>query len=169
MYPTLPDRYTEQQNQQHHPPSHHNHHHQQQQQQQPNLQQFIHTQQGAFPQGGGGGGGGRAQKPNEVTGAPDGNQRYKATLFPLSDEHDVQSVIVQVGIDGVVLFNEAQTEEILTSPMNKISSWQQIDDSMFRIVCDDNKNVPSRELVITADNATTGALIDSLLSGAFQW
>jgi hypothetical protein len=110
MYPTLPDRYTEQQNQQHHPPSHHNHHHhQQQQQQQPNLQQFIHTQQGAFPQGGGGGGG-RAQKPNEVTGAPDGNQRYKATLFPLSDEHDVQSVIVQVGIDGVVLFNEAQTE-----------------------------------------------------------
>ena len=170
MYPTLPDRYTEQQNQQHHPPSHHNHHHQQQQQQQPNLQQFNHTQQhqGAFPQGGGGGGG-RAQKPNEVTGAPDGNQRYKATLFPLSDEHDVQSVIVQVGIDGVVLFNEAQTEGILTSPMNKISSWQQIDDSMFRIVCDDNKNVPSRELVITADNATTGAMIDSLLSGAFQW
>ena len=80
----------------------------------------------------------------------------------------MQSVIVQVGIDGVVLFNEAQTEEILTSPMNKISSWQQIDDSMFRIVCDDNKNVPSRELVITADNAT-GAMIDSLLSGAFQW
>jgi hypothetical protein len=162
MYPTLPDRYTEQHNQQHHPQAHHHHHHHQQQQQQ---QQFFHSQ-GAFSSNQGGG---RAQKPNEVTGAPDGNQRYKATLFPLSDEHDVQSAIVQVGIDGVVIFNETQTEEVLNSPMNKISSWQQIDDSMFRIVCDDNKKVPSREIVITADNATTGAIIDSLLSGAFQW
>ena len=157
MYPTLPDRYTEQQQhqQEQHPPSYHrnwNH-----------LQQPNQQNQGALSTG-------RAPKPNAVTGGPDGNERYKATLFPLSDEHDVQSVIIQVGIDGVVIFNELQTEEIVSSlPMNKLSSWQQIDESMFRIVCDDNKKVPSREIVITADNVTTGAIIDSLLCGAFQW
>ena len=69
----------------------------------------------------------------------------------------------------VLFYSTKRKRRNSTSPMNKISSWQQIDDSMFRIVCDDNKNVPSRELVITADNATTGAMIDSLLSGAFQW
>ena len=162
MYPTLPDRYTEQQQhqQEQHPPSYHRNwnHLQQPNQQNQQNQGALSIQQG------------RAPKPNAITGGPDGNERYKATLFPLSDEHDVQSVIIQVGIDGVVIFNELQTEEIVSSlPMNKLSSWQQIDESMFRIVCDDNKKVPSREIVITADNVTTGAIIDSLLCGAFQW
>ncbi len=162
MYPTLPDRYTEQQQhqQEQHPPSYHRNwnHLQQPNQQNQQNQGALSIQQG------------RASKPNAITGGPDGNERYKATLFPLSDEHDVQSVIIQVGIDGVVIFNELQTEEIVSSlPMNKLSSWQQIDESMFRIVCDDNKKVPSREIVITADNVTTGAIIDSLLCGAFQW
>ena len=162
MYPTLPDRYTEQQQEQQeqHPPSYHRNwnHLQQPNQQNQQNQGALSIQQG------------RAPKPNAITGGPDGNERYKATLFPLSDEHDVQSVIIQVGIDGVLIFNELQTEEIVSSlPMNKLSSWQQIDESMFRIVCDDNKKVPSREIVITADNVTTGAIIDSLLCGAFQW
>ena len=162
MYPTLPDRYTEQHQhqQEQHPPSYHRNwnHLQQPNQQNQQNQGALSIQQG------------RAPKPNAITGGPDGNERYKATLFPLSDEHDVQSVIIQVGIDGVLIFNELQTEEIVSSlPMNKLSSWQQIDESMFRIVCDDNKKVPSREIVITADNVTTGAIIDSLLCGAFQW
>ena len=192
MYPALPDRYTQQQQRYSHTNQNTNSTTDYRTQQTSDdgiitswnnsgafVQQTTQRQQHYQQQERSNSNNSNNNKPQEVPGGPDGNQRYRATLFPLTDDHDVQLVICQLGIDGLLILRDTTTEsssssssslnEIVQCSLSKLSSWQQIDETMFKIVCDDNKTVPMRELVITADSATTRAMGDSLLSGAFQW
>ena len=71
----------------------------------------------------------RSKKPQEVAGAPSGSNRYRCMLFPTCDGGDIDSVVCQVGLDGIALFEDdggACGSEMTTHryEMDKISKWR---------------------------------------------
>ena len=80
---------------------------------------------------------GRAAKPNEVSGATSGNARYKCMLLPTADGADVEDVVVQVGLDGVRVYdsNGVATDGASRAfPLERVASWRTLDPTVFVVV-----------------------------------
>ena len=120
---------------------------------------------GAAPRGGG--------KPREMAGAPRGSDRYRCMLFPTCDGGDIESVVCQVGLDGIALFEDdgdGVGGEVggHRYELDKISRWRLADPTILTVkVAGANNGVSA--LSLSSDEATCGAMMDTLVTSAFQW
>ena len=130
--------------------------------------------------GGGGGGGGRSpsyasgprSRPAEVSGAPEGNARYRCMLLPTRDGGDIEDVIAQVGLDGLVIHRAASMAEMFRFPMERISRWSLTDATIVSVATvpgGGGGDASVDRVALSADAATVAAVVDTLTTSAFQW
>jgi len=120
---------------------------------------------------------GRAAKPNEVSGATSGNARYKCMLLPTADGADVEDVVLQVGLDGVRVYdsNGVATDGASRAfPLERVASWRTLDPTVFVVVVvatatGTGTGSGEAQIALSSDEATTTAMMDTLTTGAFQW
>jgi len=130
---------------------------------------------GATAGGGTAGGSSNARvggKPREMAGAPRGSNRYRCMLFPTCDGGDIESVVCQVGLDGIALFEEdgdrvGERVDGHGYELDKISSWRLADPTILTVKVAGRDGVSA--LTLSADEATCGAMMDTLVTSAFQW
>jgi len=130
---------------------------------------------GAAAGGGTAGGSSNARvggKPREMAGAPRGSNRYRCMLFPTCDGGDIESVVCQVGLDGIALFEEDgdRVGDRIGGhgyELDKISSWRLADPTILTVKVAGRDGVSA--LSLSADEATCGAMMDTLVTSAFQW
>ena len=115
-----------------------------------------------------------ASKPQEVSGASNGNSRYRCMLLPTRDGGDIEDVVCQVGLDGVRIFSSGGSEQLSDHayPMDVVSRWS-LTDATILTVHVRKKSGGSQEsedsIAVSSDEATTGAIMDTLTTSAFQW
>ena len=111
-------------------------------------------------------------KPREMAGAPRGSNRYRCMLFPTCDGGDIESVVCQLGLDGIALFEEDGDRvggELggHRYELDKISNWRLADPTILTVKVAGRDGVSA--LSLSADEATCGAMMDTLVTSAFQW
>ena len=114
----------------------------------------------------------RSKKPQEVAGAPSGSNRYRCMLFPTCDGGDIDSVVCQVGLDGIALFEDdgARCGSEMTAhkyEMDKISKWRLADPTILTVKVAGRDGISS--LSLSSDDATCAAMMDTMVTSAFQW
>ena len=120
---------------------------------------------GAAARGGG-------NQPREIAGAPRGSNRYRCMLFPTCDGGDIESVVCQVGLDGIALF-EDDGDRVGNQvgghryELDKISQWRLADPTILTVKVAGRDGVSA--LSLSSDEATCGAMMDTLVTSAFQW
>jgi len=120
---------------------------------------------GAAARGGG-------NQPREIAGAPRGSNRYRCMLFPTCDGGDIESVVCQVGLDGIALFaddGDRVGDQVGGHgyELDKISRWRLADPTILTVKVAGRDGVSA--LSLSADEATCGAMMDTLVTSAFQW
>ena len=111
-------------------------------------------------------------KPREMAGAPRGSNRYRCMLFPTCDGGDIESVVCQLGLDGIALLEEDGDRvggELggHRYELDKISNWRLADPTILTVKVAGRDGVSA--LSLSADEATCGAMMDTLVTSAFQW
>eukprot|EP00740_Mantoniella_antarctica_P017211 CAMPEP_0181376780 /NCGR_PEP_ID=MMETSP1106-20121128/17506_1 /TAXON_ID=81844 /ORGANISM="Mantoniella antarctica, Strain SL-175" /LENGTH=459 /DNA_ID=CAMNT_0023495391 /DNA_START=209 /DNA_END=1584 /DNA_ORIENTATION=+ len=117
-------------------------------------------------------GGSRASKPQEESGATYGNSRYRCMLLPTRDGGDIEDVVCQVGLDGVQLFNAGGSSPMQEHvyPMDAVSRWALTDATILTVhVKPTAGGGAETSIAVSSDEATTGAIMDTLTTSAFQW
>ena len=107
-----------------------------------------------------------------MAGAPRGSNRYRCMLFPTCDGGDIESVVCQLGLDGIALFEEDGDRvggELggHRYELDKISNWRLADPTILTVKVAGRDGVSA--LSLSADEATCGAMMDTLVTSAFQW
>ena len=144
----------------------------------PSIPDLIaHSQRSSAPPSAGYGGNNngsasRSKKPQEVAGAPSGSNRYRCMLFPTCDGGDIDSVVCQVGLDGIALFEDdgARCGSEMTAhryEMDKISKWRLADPTILTVKVAGRDGITS--LSLSSDDATCAAMMDTMVTSAFQW
>ena len=146
----------------------------------PSIPDLIaHSQRSSAPPSAGYGGNNngsasasRSKKPQEVAGAPSGSNRYRCMLFPTCDGGDIDSVVCQVGLDGIALFEDdgARCGSEMTAhkyEMDKISKWRLADPTILTVKVAGRDGISS--LSLSSDDDTCAAMMDTMVTSAFQW
>ena len=93
-------------------------------------------------------------------------------LFPTCDGGDIESVVCQVGLDGIALF-EDDGDRVGNQvgghryELDKISQWRLADPTILTVKVAGRDGVSA--LSLSSDEATCGAMMDTLVTSAFQW
>jgi hypothetical protein len=93
-------------------------------------------------------------------------------LFPTCDGGDIDSVVCQVGLDGIALFEDdgARCGSEMTAhryEMDKISKWRLADPTILTVKVAGRDGISS--LSLSSDDATCAAMMDTMVTSAFQW
>ena len=93
-------------------------------------------------------------------------------LLPTRDGGDIEDVIAQVGLDGLVIHRAASMAEMFRFPMERISRWSLTDATIVSIAVvpgGSGGDASVDRVALSADAATVAAVVDTLTTSAFQW
>lgn len=110
-----------------------------------------------------------AAKPQEASGAAAGSSRYKCMLLPTEDGADIENVVAQVGLDGILLMASSDNRTVKNFSLDSISRWSLADPTILTMHTKTSASAAEGLLSLSSDEATTRAIMDTLVTSAFQW
>ena len=113
-----------------------------------------------------------AAKPQEASGAAAGSSRYRCMLLPTEDGADIENVVAQVGLDGILLMASSDNRTVKNYTLDAISRWSLADPTILTMHTKTAAGAAEGSLSLSSDEATTRAIMagwhDGFCAGSYH-